>query len=356
MTLNKIDSLLADYNYSLSEIVPVGRLYLSDKNKPAILIDSTLYNLSLSSFQYVDYTSYQNRIMHQFNGLYRFLATNMTLLSTELALFLSNGIEELDLKTYGADRSESHIDPTPPEFNFALSFEQVFGAKHIHALQAEAPYVDRQGHRRYIDYVLHRNSQPIAIELNGEQYHHPLSAIVSEKKYRSQLFKQNSLVNDGYHVFRWSNRGMQDEFKFEDQIKEYFGNSQYFQSAPLYRSIRKVYFSLYDHQQKAVKSLQEKRAQGEQTFLIVLPTGTGKTEVFIEDFRQEFAQGHLKRALAIVPSTELKKQLINRVKSQLPEIRVGDDFYGLKPDESPRNMDFLMREATFMINCDQIAS
>ena len=224
----------------------------------------------------------------------------------------------------------NEVSITPPEFNFALSFEQVFGAKHIHALQAEAPYVDRQGHRRYIDYVLHRNSQPIAIELNGEQYHHPLSAIVSEKKYRSQLFKQNSLVNDGYHVFRWSNRGMQDEFKFEDQIKEYFGDSQYFQSAPLYRAVRKVDFALYDHQEKAVKSLQEKRARGEKTFLIVLPTGTGKTEVFIEDFRLEFSQGHTKRVLAIVPSTELKKQLINRVESQLPDIPVGDEFYDLE--------------------------
>jgi len=346
MVLIKIDSLLADYNYSLSEVIPVGRLYLNDclnGDKPAILIDTTLYDLSISDFQYVDYTSYQNKIMHQFNGLYRFLATDIPLLKAELALFLSEGIEELELKIYGADRSESHIDPTPPEYNFALSFEQVFGAKHIHALQAEALYVDRQGHRRYIDYVLHRNSQPIAIELNGEQYHHPLSTIVSEKKYRSQLFKQNSLVNDGYHVYRWSNRGMQDEFKFEDQIKEYFGNSQYFQSAPLYRSIRKVDFTLYKHQENAVKSLQEKRAKGEQTFLIVLPTGTGKTEVFIEDFRQAFAQGHIKRALAIVPSTELKKQLISRIIDQLPKIRVGTDFYDLKLDVIVQTSAYVLR-------------
>lgn len=342
MMFAAIDSLLAKYNYLLSEVVPVGRLYLSGDN-PAILIDSGIYDLSIENFQYVDYTSYQNKLMHQFNGLYRFLATDIVLLKAELVLFLSISTEELDLKTFGADRSESHIDPTPPEFNFALSFEQVFGAKHIHALQAEAPYVDRQGHRRYIDYILHRNSQPIAIELNGEQYHHPLSAIVSEKKYRSQLFKQNSLVNDGYHVFRWSNRGMQDEFKFEDQIKEYFGDSKYFQSAPLYRSIRKVDFSLYDHQEKAVKSLQEKRAQGEQTFLIVLPTGTGKTEVFIEDFRLEFSKGNVKKALAIVPSTELKKQLINRVKSQLPEIRAGDDFYGSKIDVIIQTSAYVLR-------------
>lgn len=342
ITGEKIDSLLAIYHYLLSDIVSVGRLYLSG-NKPAILIDSTIYDLTLANFQYVDYTSYQNKLMHKFNGVYRFLATDIDLLQAELALFMSEGIEVLDLKIYGADRSESHIDPTPPEFNFALSFEQVFGAKHIHALQPEAPYVDRQGHRRYIDYVLHRNSQPIAIELNGELYHHPLSKIVSQKKYRSQLFKQNSLVNDGYRVYRWSNRGMQDEFKFEDQIKEYFGESQYFQSAPLYRANRKIDFSLYDHQEKAVTSLQEKRANGEHTFLIVLPTGTGKTEVFIEDFRLEFSKGNTKRALAIVPSTELKKQLIKRMGSQLPDIRVGDDFYSLTLDVIVQTSAYVLR-------------
>lgn len=342
MTLTEIDDLLATYHYSLSEIVSVGRLYISE-NQPAILIDSTLYNLSITHFEYVDYTSYQNKLMHQFNGLYRFLATDKVLLQTELALFLSKNTEEIELKIYGADRSDSHIDPTPPEFNFALSFEQVFGAKNIHALQPEAPYVDRQGHRRYIDYVLHRNSQPIAIELNGEQYHHPLSAIVSEKKYRSQLFKQNSLVNDGYHVYRWSNRGMQDEFKFEDQIKEYFGESQYFQSAPLYRSNRKIDFTLYEHQESAVASLQGKRANGEQIFLIVLPTGTGKTEVFIEDYRLEFSKGNTKRALAIVPSTELKKQLISRVATQLPDVLVGDDFYDLTLDVIVQTSAYVLR-------------
>ena len=337
-----IDNLLADYNYVLSEVVEVGRLYTKSKS-PGVLIDSTIYDLSNSSFQYVDYTSYQNKIMHQHNGLYRFLATDYKTLSLELALFLKGSVEDINLKIYGADRSESHIDPTPPEFNFALSFELVFGAQQIHALQAEAPYIDRQGHRRYIDYVLHRNTHPIAIELNGEQYHHPLSPIVSVKKYRSQLFKQNSLVNDGYQVYRWSNRGMQDEFKFEDQLKEYFGDIDSFQSAPLYRAVRKVDFELYEHQEKAVASLQEKREVGETTFLIVLPTGTGKTEVFIEDFRQEFSKGQIRKALAIVPSTELKKQLINRMESQLPNIKVREQFYDSSVDVVVQTSAYVLR-------------
>jgi superfamily II DNA or RNA helicase len=342
MISSTIDQLLACYDYSLLDVVSVGRLYTCG-NKPAILIDSTLYDLKISEFQYVNYTSYQNKLMHKYNGLYRFLATDIEILKVELALFITNEQEDIELKLYGADRSERHIDPTPPEFNFALSFEQVFGSKYIHALQAEAPYVDRKGHKRYIDYVLHRNSQLIAIELNGEQYHHPLSQIVTEKKYRSQLFKQNSLVNDGYRVFRWSNRGMEDAFKFEDQIKEYFGDSEDFLSAPLYRSNRKVDFSLYEHQEEAVTSLQTKRLNDEKTFLIVLPPGTGKTEVFIEDFRNEFAKGNVKRTLAIVPSRELKNQLITRVMDRLPDIRAGSDLMDAKLDVIVQTSAYVLR-------------
>ncbi|MBU2871114.1 DEAD/DEAH box helicase [Colwellia sp. E2M01] len=346
MTLSErntaLDNLLAQFNYSFAEVITVGRLY-TQTNQPAVIIDSNLYQLSIEDYQYIDYTSYQNRIMHQYNGVYRFLATDLSLLENELSLFLANKeLSELNLKIYGANRTDSHIDPTPPEYNFALSFEQVFSGKHIHALHPEAPYVDCQGHRRHIDYVLHRTSHPIAIELNGEQYHHPLSAIVSEKKYRSQLFKQNSLVHDGYQVYRWSNRGMQDKFKFEDQLKEYFGSSDNFQSAPLYRATRNVDFELYAHQEKAVEALQEKRKQGEQTFLIVLPTGTGKTEVFIEDFRQEFAKGNITKSLAIVPSTELKKQLIERVKSQLPNINVGENV-------NNSNLDVIVQTSAYVL-------
>jgi superfamily II DNA or RNA helicase len=327
----ELDNILEKYQYYLTETVAVGRLYTrspSSKNntKHAILIDSNLYNLSAQTFHYVDYTSYQNKIMHQYSGMYRFLATDKAVLQAELALFLSVTTEDIELKIFGTNREEKHIDPTPPEYNFSLSFENVFGGKHNHALQAEAPYVDRQGHKRYVDFILHRKTQPIAIELNGEQYHHPLSKIVSKKKYRSQLFKQNSLVLDGYMVYRWSNRGMLDNFKFDDQLKDYFGDSQNFISAPLYRAQRHVDFTLYQHQNDAVASLQKKRTTGENTFLVVLPTGTGKTEIFIEDFRLEFSKGELKQTLAIVPSRELKTQLLKRIASQLPQIKTGEDL------------------------------
>ena len=93
LTNTHIDTLLASYHYTLANVVSVGRLYIK-RNEPAVLIDSTLYNLTISNFQYVDYTNYQNKLMHQFNGLYRFLATNSAFLKTELALFLSKSVEK----------------------------------------------------------------------------------------------------------------------------------------------------------------------------------------------------------------------------------------------------------------------
>ena len=336
----QLDLILNHYGYEFVRKIHVGRLY-SCADLPPVIIDSELYNLSAEYFRYVEYTSFQNRMMHQYGGVYRFLATNTDKLKNELSLFLNAEQEELNYKTFGTNRDESHIDPTPPEYKFSEIFEQVFGSKSIHALQAEYLYVDRRGHRRYIDYVLHRSSSLVAIELNGERYHHPL--FINEKSYRSQLFKQNSLVKDGYLVYRWSLRGMQDSFKFQDQLNDYFGDSSKFLSAPLYRAERKVDFALYQHQTDAVNRLRKQKENGEHVFLVVLPTGTGKTEVFIEDLRKDIELGLVSRSLAVVPTVELKNQLINRVKSQLSHLVVGDDFSDIKLDLVVQTSAFILR-------------
>ncbi|QIR16240.1 DEAD/DEAH box helicase family protein [Shewanella aestuarii] len=347
----RIDQVLARFGYQLVDIVEVGRLYFFEQTKatslasqlPAILIDHTLYALNPAEFHYVDYTSYQNKLMHQYQGLYRFCAFDIAQLTQDITLFVADEIETIELKKYGADRQDQHIDPTPPEFKFAQIFETVFGQASVHALQAEAPYVDRQGHKRFVDYILHRKSSPIAIELNGETYHHPLSSIVSKKQYRSQLFKQNSLVNDGYLVYRWSDRGMSDAFKFEDQLKDYFGESAHFLTSPLYKAERPVDFSLYAHQQDAVNRLAEKRQAGQNSFLVVLPTGTGKTEVFIEDVRLQIQQYNAKRVLAVVPTVALKNQLIARIHAQLPEVKVGELLNHPQLDISVQTSAYVLR-------------
>ncbi|WP_434930219.1 DEAD/DEAH box helicase family protein [Shewanella sp. HL-SH5] len=351
ITGNDIDNIAAGFQYQLKDVVDVGRLYVytgggsqySALDKPAVLVDHTLYDLSPTSFHYVSYTSYQNKLMHRYQGLYRFCASDKLQLLNDWQDFLLDEIEDIELRKFGANRSEDHIDPTPPEYKFAELFEQVYGAASIHALQAEAPYIDRLGHKRYVDYILQRTTNPIAIELNGETYHHPLSALVTENKYRSQLFKQNSLVKDGYLVYRWSDRGMSDEFKFEDQIKDYFGDANSFKKSPLYRAQRAYNFEIYQHQQDAVDNLIFKRENGQNSFLVVLPTGTGKTEVFIEDFRLQFQQSKAKQVLAIVPTRDLRQQLIERIQKRLPNINVGLELSNTQLDIVVQTSAYVLR-------------
>ena len=319
-----IDRCLATYHYSLQTTDHIGHLY-TKPNAPAIWIDVGLFDLELNEYAYTDYTSKQNSLMHFHQGLLRFLWQDQDDLNEQLELFLVEHNSEHHLKNFGANRADDHIDPTPPEYNFAYYFEEVFGSKYLYALEPEREYYDRSGHRRFIDYWLTTTERGIAIELNGEQYHHPLAT--GKKQYRSQLFKQNSLVADGVLVYRWSNRGMADNERFKEQLREYFGERQTFAASPRFTAQRAVSFKLYDHQAQVISRISEERADGKDTFLVVLPTGTGKTEVLIEDFISQFNVGTVTNLLVIVPTRDLKRQTLGRFEKHVSNLRVGEDAF-----------------------------
>lgn len=337
-----LDDALITLNYHLTAKLPTSRLYQKADEKP-ILIDTTLFHHSPQEYHYVQYTSLQNKLMHQHQGIFRFLYSGDNRAILDEILFFTGGEEQVDkIKIYGQQRDSKHIDPTPPEFNFALIFERVFSGRALHALTAEDIYIDRRGVRRFIDYTLKRKTSSIAIELNGERYHHPL--LTGEKQYRSQLFKQNSLVGDGYLVFRWSNRGMADDVKIEEQLRNYFGCSTQFCSAPHFRAERNISsFSLYEHQEDTLKRINEEREKGKSTFLVVLPTGTGKTEVFIEDMRQQYFVQAIQKVLVIVPTVSLKEQMVIRIKRHLPELIIGDELSDKSSDVTVQTSAYLLR-------------
>lgn len=319
-----IDRCLATYHYNMQTHDQIGRLY-TKPNAPAIWIDVGLFDLELKDYAYTDYTSQQNRLMHAHQGLLRFVWQDESDLLAQFELFLVEHSSKHDLKNFGANRSDDHIDPTPPEYNFAYYFEEVFGSKYIYALEPEREYYDRGGHRRFVDFWLTTTERSIAIELNGEQYHHPLAT--GKKQYRSQLFKQNSLVADGTLVYRWSNRGMADNERFKEQLREYFGERQTFAASPRFTAQRAVSFKLYEHQAQVISRISEERADGKDTFLVVLPTGTGKTEVLIEDFISQFNVGSVTNLLVIVPTRDLKQQTLTRFQKHVSNLRVGEDAF-----------------------------
>lgn len=125
------------------------------------------------------------------------------------------------------------------------------------------------------------------------------------------------LVADGFRVFRWSLNGMRDRERFILELQRFLGNSRPF----LDKSIVKVsheLFTLRNHQRDALVQLDDARKQGRHAFLLVLPTGTGKTEIFIEDLVRVRQQAGSLRALIVVPTRKLRQQILARLVLRLP--------------------------------------
>ena len=197
-------------------------------------------------------------------------------------------------------------------------------------MEREYQYIDLLGKSRYVDYMLKTQSGEIAIELNGEAFHHPL--VIDRKRYLSQLLKQNSLVKDGIKVYRWSNAGMADEKKFADQIHLYFGAPETFCEKPSASQFRHICFSLFKYQEDALSDIQNNREAGKDTFLLILPTGTGKTEVFIADHQRQRKLGRAKRALVIVPFKDLRDQTKSRFLERNSSLVVSSDITDTEAD------------------------
>ncbi|MCU7832693.1 MAG: hypothetical protein KZQ56_08870 [gamma proteobacterium symbiont of Lucinoma myriamae] len=222
----EISPFLDNLNYQYHETKETVLIYTHRLQSSCLKIDINI--CQLSHYPYISYTSVQNELVHHYDLFLRFSIKSVNDLERfkkELEFFTSPEPEPDKLKRYGVNRQEQAIDPTLPEATFEEYFAQAFGEKSLYALTREAEYYDYDGKRRYIDYVLKTTNGDYAIELNGEQFHHP--AAIKEKRYASQLFKQNSLAVEGYKVFRWSQRGMADSEKFIQELKFFLVNSHF---------------------------------------------------------------------------------------------------------------------------------
>ena len=327
MSLSK---LLEQRGFQLIDSQYTSYLYSDAKQETGVILDTQLYGNYKPKYPYHEYTGWQNMLMHKFTRLYRFIDDQEPDNNWLVDALLGKTIEEYDFRQYGTDRHIKEIDPTKPEYNFESLFEQVYGSKYLYALEREYQYVDLLGKSRYVDYMLKTQNGDIAIELNGEAFHHPL--VIDRKRYLSQLLKQNSLMNEGIKVYRWSNAGMADEKKFADQIRLYFGTPETFCEKPSASQFRNISFSLFKHQKDALSDIQNSREAGKDTFLLVLPTGTGKTEVFIADHDRQRKLDQAKRALVIVPFKDLRDQTKLRFLERNSSLNVSSDIADLKAD------------------------
>jgi superfamily II DNA or RNA helicase len=320
-------SRLSDLGFGLFSRKETGLFFQSTSKDTCIIIDQNI--CSMKNYPYVDYTQTQNRMAQQYDRVFRFLHeddNNVDSLLTEINCFLNEESDPEKIRRIGRNRHEQDIDPTLPESQFEDCFLEAFGEAAGNCLHREFPYADFEGKTRFLDYALFTGKQKFAIELNGESFHHP--CIIGQQKYRSQLFKQNSLSADGFKVFRWSMRGMQDREKFISEIQMLFGGYGSFIPKAAFKLSRQLTSKdLYEHQTDTLDYLACERKNGRRAFLIFLPTGTGKTEIFITDICR--LQGHPPdlKALVVVPTRKLRDQTLARFKERAPGLQCSQDIF-----------------------------
>lgn len=294
-----------------------GALFVNPATCLALLLDYQICD-SRHPFPYTLYTKEQNALMHKYQGLFRFMADtpdDITQACLTLERLLNREFAEDSIQTKGRHRQWHDIDPTMPEALFEQAFIDCYGRRALDRVIREFPVIDMNGHTRWVDYFIRTRNGDLAIEKNGETFHHPV--IIGKERYARQLIKQNSLAAYGIKVFRWSIQGMTSTDNFLDEMKLFFGDPSDFllgQKISVSRG-----FSLFEHQENILDNIQEERTAGKSSFLVVLPTGTGKTEVLIADYAREHKAGRAARALVMVPTRQLRNDHAEKFRKRLPD-------------------------------------
>jgi superfamily II DNA or RNA helicase len=276
----------------------------------AVIVDHNICDRE-NTFSYSEYTKEQNEIFFSFATVFRFLIDDEVdfLEMKEILSLLVSGefCDDVTPISKGMNREIQCVDPSVPESYFEDAFCEVFGRDILNRVSREYPILDINGGNRWIDYVIHTENGFIAIEKNGERYHHPV--IIGKKKYKDQLLKQNSIVSQGGKVYRWSLGSMQFKDVFCEEIKKYFPAPE--KIIDSHRVLAKRDFKLFAHQENVLEAIERERKNGKKAFLVHLPTGTGKTHILISDFFREFEKDLSIRSLVLVPSRNLKEQMID---------------------------------------------
>jgi superfamily II DNA or RNA helicase len=174
-------------------------------------------------------------------------------------------------------------DSTAPEDLFVELFVQVFGLECAQALSREFPFSDIYGKKRRIDFALKTKQNKIAFEVDGLAWHHP--AEISVLDYEDQLLRQNSLIAEGWQIYRWTDREISSEpdrvkdelARFLENVPGLLDNNEFLPRQQIQR------IELRDYQQDALQQLAELRHNGKSIAVIDHATGAGKTIVAIHD-------------------------------------------------------------------------
>ncbi len=185
---------------------------------------------------------------------------------------------------------ERSAHSSQPEDVFVDAFCDVFGFEKAQLLVHEFPHRDFLGNTRFIDYALKTTDSQIAFEIDGPDHydaslHQGRGAFLV--KFEDDLLRQNSLIFDGWRVFRWSDRQLlEDPEMVKEQLALFLasvpGLLEFNDFLPKQQA---AVFHLREHQQQAREWLENIRSEGKTIALLEHATGTGKTVVAIADAR-----------------------------------------------------------------------
>ncbi|MDO4538628.1 MAG: DEAD/DEAH box helicase [Coriobacteriales bacterium] len=274
----------------------------------AIIVDDGICDIrpGEKAFDYSLITTKQNEYMTSHRRVYRFLREDVG----EIERFLLADAEvgedgalndkSLLAATRTADRANV-ADASPLERLFEEHFANVYGADSARYLWREYGLTDADGHVRYLDYLVQTKTGRIAVEENGVTFHHP--QIVGRDRYRTQLLKQNSCTLAGIKLYRFSTDDIRFTDRFEDDIRSFFGPStSTFMDSGIVVGRK---FELYEHQESALQEMASRRAAGTRSFLAVLPTASGKSQIVLEDLARFMAERPGSRALVMAPNSAI---------------------------------------------------
>jgi superfamily II DNA or RNA helicase len=205
-----------------------------------------------------------------------------------------------------------------PEDLFAELFAQVFGIEKTGMLIPQYPVEDIYGGSRYVDFALRTIDERVAFEIDGLMWHAPEATGVSG--YEDLILKQNSLVHQGWRLFRWTDRQVANE---PEQVKEQL--ALFLERIPglltfddfLPRQHGEV-LELRPHQGEAIEALELLRAEHNTIALLTHAQGAGKTVTAIADARRMGG-----RTLFVAHTRELVFQARDQFIKLWPDVRTG---------------------------------
>ena len=294
------------------------------------------------SFEYSKYCEMQNKWMSSYDKLIRVYMEEGRYDYETLDYWLNTRPEAIEATDDGGHFDIAHIDNTPLEKKFEDVFIDAYGTDSLIYLQKEYSLSLADSRSAFIDYVIETKTGSYAIEENGEHYHHP--QLIGKKAYLHQLKKQNTLSVFGYKTYRFSIGNLAFTQQAVDTLKAYLGDKKDFKNVQVIEGKRP--FALYTHQEDILKQLSEARKQGINTSLIVCPTGTGKSQIAIEDINDLAARGLVRKVLIMAPTVKTVMDWKDRCGQFASGLEVIVETYNRsfirRKDTSPDYFDYIL--------------